>query len=95
VRQMLRKWMAINHNEFDGKPVDHFEHTSIHLSFTEYEIQLVTEGSQRHIIDRPVVLVETLISIHDGGQWVGEADILKALSGDCARATGYGNLCTS
>jgi hypothetical protein len=82
------KWVAINHNEFDGKPVDHFEHTSIHLSFTEYEIPLVTEGSQRHIIDRPVVLVETLISIHDGGQWVGEADILKALSGDCARATG-------
>jgi hypothetical protein len=82
------KWMAINHNKFDGKPEDHFEQTSIHLSFTEYEIPLVTEGSQRHIIDRAVVLVETLISIYDGGRWVGEADILKALNGDCARATG-------
>jgi hypothetical protein len=48
---------------------------------------LVTEGIQRHIIDCPVVLLEILISIYDGGMWVGEVDILKALSGDCACAT--------
>jgi hypothetical protein len=59
------RWMVINHNKFDGKPEDHFQNTSIHLSFTDNEISLITEPGSRHIIDRAVVLVETLISAYD------------------------------
>jgi len=50
----------------------------MHLSFTDYEISLPTEDNPRHIIDRAVVLVETLISVYDRGTWVAEVDILKA-----------------
>jgi hypothetical protein len=73
------KWMAINHNPFNGKLEDHFQTTSIHLSFTEYEIPLVTEEKSQHLIDRGVVLVETLISVYDGGTWVAELDIVQGL----------------
>lgn len=72
------KWMSINHSPFDGKLENHFKQTSIHLSFTEYAIPLITEDNPRHIIDRAVVLVETLISVYDGGTWVAEVDVLKA-----------------
>jgi hypothetical protein len=72
------KWMAINHDVFDGNLEDHFQQTSIHLSFTEYEIPLITEDNPRHIIDRAVLLVETLISVFEGATWVAEVDILKA-----------------
>lgn len=72
------KWMAINHNRFDGTAENYFQQTSIHLSFTDYEIPLITEESPQHIIDRAVVLVETLLSVYDRGVWVGEVNILKA-----------------
>ena len=72
------KWMFISHRKFDGHPENHFKKTSLHLSFTDYAIPLITEENSRHIIDRTVFLVETLISVYDGGTWVGEVDILKS-----------------
>lgn len=36
------KWMCINHEPFDGQMEDHFKQTSIHLSFTDYEMPLVS-----------------------------------------------------
>jgi hypothetical protein len=79
------KWMAINHNPFDGKLEDYFQKTSIHLSFTAYELPLFMEKTQRHIIDQDVTLVEALVSVYDGGSWVAEVDILKAFSLDVSR----------
>jgi len=81
------KWMAINHEKFNGKLEDHFQRTSVHLSFTQYEIPLVTEND-RHTIDRGVVLIETLISIYDGGDWIGEVDILKTLRSPLVQRVG-------
>jgi hypothetical protein len=72
------KWMSINHNVFDGSLENHFSRTSVHLSFTEYEVPLVTDGDSRHTIDRDVVLVEALLSVYDGADWVAEINILKA-----------------
>ncbi|PQE09762.1 hypothetical protein CJF32_00011256 [Rutstroemia sp. NJR-2017a WRK4] len=72
------KWMSINHNVFDGSLENHFGRTSVHLSFTEYEIPLVTNGDSRHTIDRDIILVEALLSVYDGADWVAEIDILKA-----------------
>ncbi|KAE8441882.1 hypothetical protein EG329_004188, partial [Mollisiaceae sp. DMI_Dod_QoI] len=51
------RWMLINHNVFDGKLEDHFKETSIHLSFTEYEIPLAVEAKARHNIDHDFVLL--------------------------------------
>jgi hypothetical protein len=58
--------MAINHNVFNGKLKKCFLQTSIHLSFTEYEISLIIDDNPRHIIDPAAVLVETLVSVYDG-----------------------------
>ena len=82
------KWMAINHGRFDGKLADHFQQTSVHLSFTQYEISLITEDNPRHIIDRAVVLVETLVSVYDKGAWVAEIDILRTFRSDIRRVGG-------
>lgn len=71
------RWMAINHNTFDGKLENYFQQTSIHLSFTAYEAPLIG-SNPRHTIDRDIVLVESLVSVYDGGTWVAELDILKA-----------------
>ncbi|KAH8684202.1 hypothetical protein BGZ60DRAFT_161886 [Tricladium varicosporioides] len=78
------KWMHIDHYPFDGKMEDYFQQTSIHLSFTNYEMPLISE-SHRHIIDRAAMLVETLVSVYDGGEWVAELDILKAFGTDIHR----------
>jgi len=83
-----QKWMAINHEPFDGKMENHFEHTSIHLSsFTEYKISLVTENTAHHMIDSAAVLLETLVSVYDKGTWVAEVDILKAFRSPIRRVS--------
>jgi hypothetical protein len=79
--------MAINHDRFDGTMEDHFDQTSLHLSFTAYEIPLVTEEASVHLIDRDAALVEALISVYEGGTWVAEVDILKALRASTRWAT--------
>jgi hypothetical protein len=72
------KWMQINHHPFDGKQENHFKQTSVHLSFTEYEMPLPAEDNLHHVIDKSEILVETLISVYDKGMWVAEIDPLKA-----------------
>jgi hypothetical protein len=79
------RWMTINHNTFNGKLENHFDRTSIHLSFTEYEVPLLTESHTRHTIDRDIVLVEALLSVYDGGTWIGEIDILKVFKYEVVR----------
>ena len=79
------QWMAINHKKFASIREDYFRQTSIHLSFTDYEVPLIAEHTYQHAIDRPAVLVETLVSVYDGASWVAEVDVLKAF-----RSTIYG-----
>jgi len=73
------KWMSINHGPFEGNSEDCFRDTSIHLSFTEYEIPVLNDDDSRHVIDRSAVLLESLTSVFEGGVWVAEIDILKAV----------------
>lgn len=75
----VERWRYINHNPFTGRLENHFGSTSIHLSFTDYIMPLATKDTRRHIIDQPIGLVETLISVYDGGTWVSEVDVLKAV----------------
>jgi hypothetical protein len=76
----LGNWKEINHAPFDGTPEDSFQNNSIHLTFTEYEMPLQTVEGDGHTIDRPVNLLESLVSVYDRGKWVSDLDILKALS---------------
>ena len=69
-------WRVINHDEFDGKLESCFSGTSLHLSFTKYEVPLsVPIGA----VDAEVSMVETLISTHDQKHWVADLDIIANL----------------
>ena len=58
------------HNNFDG--------TTLHLGFPGYEIPLDVgvHGGQ----NREAFFLETLISVHDGGEWVSDLDALAAVA---------------
>jgi hypothetical protein len=73
--------MHIEHATFDGQPEDSFRQTSIHLSFTDYEMPVRIRDESRHIIDRPANLVETLVSVYDRRSWVADLGVIKELSG--------------
>ncbi|EIT74986.1 hypothetical protein AO1008_07794 [Aspergillus oryzae 100-8] len=72
-------WQLIDHIAFNGSVEDHFDNTSIQLSFTRYESPVpgaVFHGAQ----DVEANYVETLAQVYDGSKWVGDIDILGALS---------------
>ena len=73
-----QRWKMVKHDLFDGLLKDHFSHTSIHLSFTHYEVPLV--NGERGSEDAKAILLESLISVHEGGEWVGDLDVIGALS---------------
>lgn len=47
----------------------------MHLSFTEFYVPLYL----RHGHDQKVYMLESVVSVHDSGVWVGDVDIIKAL----------------
>lgn len=60
----LEVWRFINHDSFDGKFIDSLTNTSLHLSFTNYEMPL--NVGPRALCDTLAVLVESLVSIMTG-----------------------------
>jgi hypothetical protein len=73
----LSSWRFSQQTIFDGSSKNSFKQTSLHLSFTEYEIPL---GGARGGRDVAAVMLETLVSVHDGRQWVADLDILGSLA---------------
>ncbi|KAK5652311.1 hypothetical protein OQA88_10661 [Cercophora sp. LCS_1] len=77
VRAMdLNNWRRISHCRFDKKREDCFQATTLHLSFTEFEMPM--DIGQRGSIDRDIHIrvVETVVSVYDKGDWVADLDIL-------------------
>ncbi|OJJ96449.1 hypothetical protein ASPACDRAFT_54370 [Aspergillus aculeatus ATCC 16872] len=74
----LDRWRFVNHNPFDGDPVGgKFDGTSLHLSFTGWEGPVSLGSSSYGSLE--AYYLETTISVNDGGEWVGDVDILKGL----------------
>lgn len=94
-RAELGNWKEINHLPFDGTAENCFQNTSIHLSFTEYEMPLATAENNQHTIDRPINLIESLISVYDRGKWVADLDVLKAFYPDKALPLIHRQICNS
>lgn len=69
-------WNLVAHETFDGKPQDNFRGTSLHLSFTGYELPL--DIGTRGARDQPAAFVETVVSVYDRGEWVADLDIMKS-----------------
>jgi len=73
----INTWNLINDIEFDGQLRDCFQGTSLHLSFTGSSLPLDVGYSGRQ--DAEVYLLESVVSVHERGEWVADLDILKAL----------------
>lgn len=72
------KWTLINNANFDGRMENSFQHTSLHLSFTGYQLPLMTAGHGYQGVEAN--FIETLVSVFDGHDWVADLDVLRALS---------------
>jgi hypothetical protein len=71
----LASWRLINHFPFKGEFRNSFIGTSLHLSFTDFEMPI--DVGWRGLRDTPVVLVEALVSLDDRGKALGELDIMN------------------
>lgn len=71
----LAEWPLIERNEFDGHLSDHFESTSLHLSFTgaETPLNIGFSGGQ----DSEACILETLFSVYEGGRWIADLNVSK------------------
>ncbi|USP77955.1 hypothetical protein yc1106_05229 [Curvularia clavata] len=70
----LNEFRLVCHNPFDGKPEDSFKSTSLHLTFTEFELPV--DIGERGAIDKDLCFVETLIQVYDRNQWIADIDVL-------------------
>lgn len=76
----LSSWHLINHAPFDHNFVDSFSGTSLHLSFTDYELPL--DLGHRGLRDRQAVLLESVVTLNDRGKDLGDIDILSIFASE-------------
>ena len=74
----LDSYQVINHELYDGKLENNFEGTTLHLGFSGYEFPLDVgvHGGR----NREAFFLETLVSVHDRGEWVSDLDALAAVA---------------
>ena len=70
----LDEWHLVEHKPCDGRPVDHFASTSLHLCLTGYELPL--DVGPRGSRDAEVAYIEAAISVHEKGKWVADLDVV-------------------
>lgn len=71
-------WQSVQHNEFDGKLEDNFPETSLHLSFTGYELAL--NIGQHGLRDKEVYYLQAVVQAYERGVWVADLDVLDAIN---------------
>ena len=73
-----KNWKLMNFDDYDGGEQDCFSDTSLHLSFTgaSFPIDVGLFGGQ----DTEVYMLETLVSVHERGQWTADLDVLKTMA---------------
>ncbi|TGJ84173.1 hypothetical protein E0Z10_g4603 [Xylaria hypoxylon] len=71
-------WCLIDHHAFDGQFLNAFAGTSLHLSFTGYELPL--DVGSRGLRDRQAIILESVISLDDRGTHRGDLDIMSAIT---------------
>ena len=69
-------WNMVNHSAFDGHMEDNFAGTSLHLSFSEY--QLAVDIGAHGGRDQEACYIEAIVSVYDRGRWIADLDILRA-----------------
>ncbi|KAF1818579.1 uncharacterized protein K489DRAFT_384767 [Dissoconium aciculare CBS 342.82] len=71
-------WAHVDHHDFDGRFEDCYQHTSLHLNFTGYQLPVGGLSHGRTITD--AFFVESVVSVYDRSAWVADLDILKGLA---------------
>ncbi|PTB48833.1 hypothetical protein M431DRAFT_500766 [Trichoderma harzianum CBS 226.95] len=64
----------VEHRPFDGKSIDSFGGTSLHLSFTTWKMPLDWQNTGE--IDQEIFLLESVVSVQDNGNWVADIDVI-------------------
>lgn len=77
-RPLSTSFRAVAYEPFNGHREDNFTGTTLNLSFTSHTFPL--DYGVTGIVDHQVFFVESVISIHDGGQWVADLETLEAFS---------------
>lgn len=73
----LESYHVINHEPYDGKLENCFQSTTLHLGFSGYEFALdVGDHGGRF---KEAFFMESLIKVHDRGEWIADLDALNAL----------------
>ena len=75
IRSLSDSYNLVIHEAYDFKRENNFKETSLHLSFTDWTFPLETGGLRT--IDHDVLVVESVVSVWDRGQWVADIDILS------------------
>jgi len=78
VRPLTDDVRLVNHNSFDGSEQDCFGHTTLHLSFTEWQFPIDT-GSRGNR-DVEAYYIEAAIGVYDRGEWVADVNILDVFN---------------
>lgn len=79
----IDNWKFIDREEFDGTVTNAFIGTSLHLSFTDWCIPVDVGEAGRGRRDAEAYIIESLVSVYDRGKWIGDLDVLQALSKGC------------
>lgn len=85
-------WNYLNYDEFDGLLLDSFKATSLHMSFTDFVLPIDT--GVRGLRDTEIYFLETVISVHDKGQWMGDLNVMPIYRSPLLRLISYNNPCT-
>lgn len=77
-RSLSTSFRAVTYASFNGRREDNFKGTTLHLSFTSHKFPL--DYGVSGIVDHQVFFVESVISVHDSGEWVADLDVLGAFN---------------
>ncbi|KAL1603892.1 hypothetical protein SLS60_005484 [Paraconiothyrium brasiliense] len=83
VRSVSEDIRLVNHYPFDGKEEDCFGETSLHLSFTEW--QLPIDVGSRGNRDVQASYVEAAVGLYDRSKWVADLNILDVFNPQLCR----------
>lgn len=72
-------WRMATHADFDGQLEDCFNHTSMHLNVLDWCMPLTSDDSYgQYTLEASIA--EAVVRVYDWGRWVGDIDIINALS---------------
>lgn len=75
IRPLSDQFHLVNHSIYDGNREDHFKSTSVHLSFTDWQLPIDARGDRNGTIDQEVHMVESVVSVLESGKWVADLDV--------------------